>query len=88
MGRPITPVCENPHPIVRTIHRLIIDGGHEIGEVSRRSGVGHDTLRQWFNDRIRSPRLSHVDAVLQVLGLELSLHPLTRATQRRRRKPK
>jgi transposase-like protein len=86
MGRPITPICSNPHPIVRTIHRMIIEGGHEIGEVSRRSGVGHDTLRQWFNDRIRSPRLMHLDAVLEVLGLQLCLEPSTRADERRRKR--
>lgn len=74
MARPLSS-CANPDPIIRTIHRLIMDGNVEIGDLNRRSGIGHDTLRTWFTRRCR-PNMENVNAVLKVLGHRLVVEPM------------
>lgn len=63
------------HHVVRIIHAQMIAEGLSRHAVSKGSGVGHTTIRHWW-DGSRSPQLDNVEAVLNFLGLTLKVTPL------------
>jgi lambda repressor-like predicted transcriptional regulator len=69
-------VPENVNPIVRLIFSEMNRQRVSVHQMSERSGIHRDTLRDW---RTRTtPSLSNVQAALGVLGIELM--PVARVT--------
>lgn len=66
-------VPEHAHPLVRQLIMEINDQNRLIGEVSRAAGVRACTVSDWRYDRL--PRIDLLEALLNVLGLELVILP-------------
>lgn len=64
-------VPRHAHPLVRRFVTELNEQMTTYAEVSKRSGVGVDTLRFWATRHI--PRLDLFDAALNTVGLELAV---------------
>lgn len=66
-------VPEHAHPLVRQLIVEMNDQGRLIGEVAKEAGVRRNAVSDWRYMRL--PRLDLLEAVLNVLGLELVILP-------------
>lgn len=65
------------HPIIRNIFEGAWPDGVSFNAVAKRSGVSANAIRAWHRaDRLASPRLENVDAVLGAMGLRLAVEPI------------
>lgn len=67
------PVPAHAHPLVRTLIEELNQQNRLLGEVARRAGVRASTVSTWRYNRL--PRLDLLEALLNVLGLELVILP-------------
>ncbi len=64
----VPPRC---HPLVRPLFQAMRDQNTSYGDIERRAGVSWWTLRRWR--RGQAPYVSHLEAALNVVGLELTV---------------
>ena len=67
------PIPHHTHPLVRRLFREMNREMTTLTEVAERAGMPRSTISEW---RYRyTPRVSDLDAALNVLGLELCIRP-------------
>lgn len=67
------PIPAHAHPLIRRLFVELNAQHTTVTEVAERSGLRRATISDW---RYRQePRVSDLDAVLNVLGLELAVRP-------------
>lgn len=67
------PVPHHTHPLVRQLFKEMNREMTTLTEVADRAGIRRGTISEW---RYRyTPRVSDLDAALNVLGLELCIRP-------------
>lgn len=65
------PIPHHTHPLVRRLFREMNRQMTTLTEVAERAGIRRETISEW---RYRyTPRVSDLDAALNVLGLELTV---------------
>jgi hypothetical protein len=68
------PIPKHAHPIVRELYRQMNRQQTTMLEVAERSGLRRQTIWDWAN-RV-NPRLSDLEAALNVLGFELAIREM------------
>lgn len=66
------------HPLVRALYAEMIRRGISESEVERRAGLGDGLLRSWRT--ARSPQVVTLAAALEVVGLQLTVEPMTKVS--------
>lgn len=70
-GRGKIPLPQHAHPLVVRFVKEMNARGRTYREVGAESGVGVDTMRFWRTRHV--PRLDVFDAVLNTIGLQLTI---------------
>jgi len=60
-------------PLLRTLIEKINEDRVPWAEVERRSGVASFTIYKWLDNRCADPKLSSIRAVLEAVGLRLTV---------------
>jgi len=67
------PIPHHTHPLVRRLFQEMNRQKTTLTEVAERAGMPRSTISNWRY--CHTPRVSDLDAALNVLGLELSVRP-------------
>lgn len=73
MGRKLLECADTGiHPVIRWVWMQIKHGNMTHKQVAEASGIGANTMRKWFRGE-SSPKLADIEAVVNVLGFDLTL---------------
>lgn len=61
----------NKTPLIKLLRILQVASGLSVRELSHRAGIDNKSIYGWYGGR--DPRISHIGAVLNVLGYELRI---------------
>jgi DNA-binding phage protein len=70
----MTSVDEDCHPLVKRLVEAMNVERKSLTEVSTKAGFDRNTIRGWVNAKA-VPRFDHLEAALNVMGLELFIRP-------------
>jgi transcriptional regulator with XRE-family HTH domain len=63
--------CPNNNPVVRRFYELAFEQRMTLADISERSGMNKNTMHNWRY--ISTPRVSDINAALNVLGYEVTV---------------